>query len=270
MQVGGSFSEWGACRRNEWLMVAMRQVFFGMFPLCLGLVLSSRPAHYQAQTVPAQSGTIHGVVKSGTMPIPGAAVSISSGTSTEKITIWTDVDGSYSASMPHGSYTVSVQMAAFADGKQEVAVDAAHRNETVNFELTLRSRTRRGGSESRPTAGGVLGPRGFRSLSIAQNGTGQEGNSDSLNEGVPSGMPVPGIAPDSATESVAVSGSTSNPFPSFNADDFQQRGSDARKSGGGFGGPGGLGGSLGGGGGGGGKGFGRRGFDINHPHGSMY
>jgi hypothetical protein len=55
--------------------------------------------------VQTQSETIHGIVKSGSMPIPGAAPSISSGTcgiSTEKITIGIDVDGSYSGSMPHG------------------------------------------------------------------------------------------------------------------------------------------------------------------------
>jgi hypothetical protein len=48
---------------------------------------------------------MHGIVKSGNMPIPGAAPSISSGScgiSTEKITIWIDVDGSYSGSMTHG------------------------------------------------------------------------------------------------------------------------------------------------------------------------
>jgi hypothetical protein len=208
------------------------------------------------------------------MPIPGAAVSISAASSSEKISTWTDVDGSYTASIPaYGSYTVRVQMAAFANGSQEIVIDASHQNVVANFELILLSRSRQSVPESRRATGAAApGPRGFQSLSLAQNGTGQEASGDAVTEVVPTGMPVPGIAPDSATESVAVSGSTSNPFTSFNSDDFQQHGNDARQSGGGFGGPGGFGAGPGGagGGGGGGRGFGRRGFDINHPHGSIY
>ena len=100
-----------------------------------------------------------------------------------------------------------------------------------------------------------------------------------MSDVAPSGMPVPGIAPSSATESVAVSGNTSNSFNAMSADQLQQRFDDARQQGvgfgggGGFGGPGGgPGGGRGGGGfgGGGPMGFGRRGFDINRPHGSLY
>ncbi len=36
-------------------------------------------------------------------------------------------------------------------------------------------------------------------------------------------MPVPGIPPDTATESVAVSGNTSNPMGQLNGDEFRQR-----------------------------------------------
>src|SRR6266436_6192251 len=161
-------------------MVAKRQLAFRIFPPCLLLLLSLRPAQSQRQAVELPGGTIHGIVKSGNMPIPGAAVSISSssGSSTEKISTWTDVDGSYSRSMPYGSYTVSVQMAAFASGKEAVTIDASHPNAVLNFELTLLSRTRLAGAGSQRAAGGGTGPRGFQSLSLAQNGSNQEGNSD--------------------------------------------------------------------------------------------
>src|SRR5271157_2232418 len=49
----------------------------------------------ESEPKPPQARTIHGVVKSGNMPIPGAAVSISLGSSPEKIFAWTEVDGSY-------------------------------------------------------------------------------------------------------------------------------------------------------------------------------
>ena len=236
---------------------------------------------------PATGGrSIHGVVKSGNMPIPGAGVSAADVATQKQVTAWTDVDGSYLLRVPDdGHYTLRVQMAAFAAGTQDVTLDATHPDVQANFELVLLSRVRQarsnearnGGDEQqrRASAGG----RGFQSLSLAQSGAGQDAGGSSLSDVVPSGMPVPGIAPDSATESVAVSGNTSNSFNSMSADEMQQRFNDARQQGGGFGDGGGLGGAGGGRGGGGFGGggfgggamvFGRRGFDINRPHGSVY
>ena len=102
----------------------------GLVLLCLLFVLTLfsglNPARCQTQpTEPhaiqpqtsQQAGTIHGIVKSGTMPIPGAAVGISAGSLSEIISTWTDVDGSFSTTVPsYGSYTVRVQMVAFAVG----------------------------------------------------------------------------------------------------------------------------------------------------------
>jgi trimeric autotransporter adhesin len=228
----------------------------------------------QGQTAATQppGGTIHGIVKSGNMPIPGAAVSISRRSSTDRISTWTDVDGSYSAAGPYGSYSVRVEMAAFAGSTQEVAIDAAHPNVQANFELILLSRARQNAPGPQRANGGAGGTREFQQLSLTANGLGQESSGEASNDVVPPGMPVPGIAPDSATESVAVSGETSNPLTSFNREDFQQRADQNGPPGGSFGGPGGAGRGFGGGfGGGGGRGaFGRRGFDINQPHGSIY
>ncbi len=56
----------------------------------------------------------------------------------QKIAIWTDVDGIYSAAVPsYGSYTVRVEMIAFANSTQQVVIDATHQNVPANFELTL-------------------------------------------------------------------------------------------------------------------------------------
>jgi hypothetical protein len=220
----------------------------------------------------AAARAIHGVVKSGNMPIPGAGVSAENAATKEQLNTWTDVDGSYSLRIPaDGRYTVRVQMAAFSASTQQVVLDEAHPDVQANFELILLSRAHEAASKSdqrQANAGG----RGFQSLSVFQSGAGQDAASGSMSDVVPSGMPVPGIAPDSATESVAVSGNTSNSFNAMSADEMQQRFNDARQQGGGFGG-GGFGGPGGGGFGGGGfggGGFGRRGFDINRPHGSLY
>ncbi len=214
--------------------------------------------------------TIHGVVKSGNMPIPGATVSAVNATTKEEINTWTDVDGSYRLQLPaDGRYIVRVQMAAFAEGTQEALLDAAHADAQLNFELVLQSRAREAVSEQRQAN---AGRRQFQNLSVAQSG-GQETTVGSMSDIVPSGMPVPGIAPDSATESLAVSGNTANSFNAMSADEMQQRFNDARQQGGGFGGggfggPGGAG--FGGGRGGGAMIFGRRGFDSSRPHGSLY
>ncbi|HET6177073.1 MAG TPA: TonB-dependent receptor [Candidatus Sulfotelmatobacter sp.] len=232
----------------------------------------------QAQPSPAQDGTIHGIVKSGNMPIPGASVSISVGSSSEKISTWTDVDGSYSAPVPSsGSYTVRVQMVAFANSTQQVVIDATHQTVQANFELILLSRSKEAPPQPRRPGGPATAQRGFQNLSITPSLNGQDAGSNPMNDVVPSGMPVPGVDPSSATESIAVSGNASSPFNSMSGDELQQRINDARQPGGGFGGGGGtgaFGGPVGGfGGGGSGRPMtivGRRGFDINHPHGSIY
>jgi trimeric autotransporter adhesin len=216
---------------------------------------------------------IHGIVKSGNMPIPGAGVSASNAATKEQINTWTDVDGSFRLRIPaDGHYTVRVQMAAFAGSTQDVVLDAAHPDVQVNVELILQSRAREARTEQRQANAGTgpgAGGRGFQNLSVFQTGTGQDASSGSMSDSA-SGMPVPGISPDTATESVAVSGNTSNSFNTMSADEMQQRFNDARQQGGGFGGGGGGGAGGFGGGGFGGGGFGRRGFDINRPHGSVY
>ena len=256
----------GAKRKLSFSLVL--QFFFGFYVIRLPAHLLWAQATVQTPTTAGR--TIHGIVKSGNMPIPGAGVTATDSATKMQIDTSTDVDGSYSLRISaDGHYTVRVQMSAFAADTHEVILDASHQDAQANFELILLSRAREARNEQRqasPASG-----RGFQSLSVFQNTTGQEATNGSMSEVAPSGMPVPGIAPDLATESVAVSGNTSNSFNTMSADDMQQRFNDARQQGGGFGGGGfgGPGGGFGGGGFGGG-GFGRRGFDINRPHGSVY
>jgi len=81
----------------------------------------------QTATSATAARTIHGVVKSGNMPIPGSTISASNASTKEQINTWTDVDGSYRLQIPaDGRYTVRVQMAAFAVGTQEAVLNAGH------------------------------------------------------------------------------------------------------------------------------------------------
>src|SRR5580698_1593168 len=231
------------------------------------------PQLLRGQAVPPAIGVriIHGIVKSGNMPIPGAGVSATNTATKEQVNTSTDVDGSYSLRVPtDGHYSVRVQMAAFSASAREVELDAGHPDVLTNFELILLSLAHEVPNEPQRQAN--AGRRGFQNLSVFQSEAGQDTGGSSMADIAPSGMPVPGAAQNGATESVAVSGNTTNSFNAMSADEMQQRFNDARQQGGGFGG-GGFGGPGGGGFGGGGfggGGFGRRGFDINRPHGSLY
>jgi uncharacterized membrane protein YgcG len=211
------------------------------------------------------------------MPLPGATVTAANTLTGQKVTTSTDVDGSYSVQVPSdGRYVVRAQMAAFAPVTQEVRVNDANRNLEANLELILLSRVPKTepANPTAPAQAATAAGRGFQNLTLEQSAEGRELNGNGASDIVPQGMPVPGIAPDSATESVAISGNSSSPFATMSSAEMQQRFNDARQQGGGFGG-GGFGGPGGFGGGGGGFGggaalFGRRGFDINKPHGSIY
>src|SRR5215469_13776834 len=272
--------------RRKWLMVIARELVFRSMFLGLSLSVTHRvycqnqaiqlqapqPSPTQKEAITPVAATIRGIVKSGNVPIPGAAVTISIASSSDTISLWTDVDGSYSAAIPrYGKYTVRVQMAAFANSSQEIVVDPAHQDVRTNFELTLLSRTHNRAPQLSGPIGQASARRGFQSLSGVQGPIGQDATAPS-NDVVPPGMPVPGLDPNSATESIAVSGNATNSFNQMSSDELQERINDARQQGGGFG-SGGFAGPGGFGGGGGGRPMtivGRRGFDLNHPHGSIY
>ena len=226
------------------------------------------------------------------MPLPGVTVTAMNTLTGQKATAWTDVDGTYSLQVPaDGRYVVRAQMAAFAPLTHEAVINStAGRDARVDLEMVLLSRAQQAAPTQAQTqlqrqiasaleGNNAAAGRGFQSLSLLQS-EGSEGvNTAGADQIVPSGMPVPGMSSESATESVAFSGNSSNPMGNMSGDEFRQRIMDARDQmggfgagGGGFGGPGG---GLGGGGfGGGGGGIflagARSRFDINRPHGSIY
>ncbi len=242
----------------------------------------------QTGSAVAPNFVIAGVVKSGNSPLPGATVTVVNQSTGEKVVTWSDIDGSYGIQVSAaGRYAVSAEMAAFAPSMREVEVsDSPARTDLT---MVLASRAQQAArSVQRQTM--ASGSRGFQSLAVLQ---GEAAAGSSINnpgdQVVPQGMPIPGIAPDAATESIAVSGNASGAgLFGMNSDEMQQRMREAREQQGGgglgggqAGGPGGgggglfLGGGPGGGPGGGGGGAvifggGRGRFDINRPHGSIY
>ncbi len=251
-----------------------------------------------AQDVPsAQTFSISGVVKSGNSLIPGATVTASNSATGEKTATSTDINGAYTLPVgAPGKYQVRIEMPAFAPGTREVVLEGP--TGRADLELTLQSRTQQAArAEQRPAA--ARANRGFQSLAVMQGMVATEAAGGGADQIVPSGMPVPGVAADAATESVSISGNTSGVgMFGMSTDELDQRLREGREQQGGFGGgqagpgavylggpgggsPGGglqgggpPGGGFGGFGGGGGRGgpmiLGRGKFDLNRPHGSVY
>src|SRR5208283_3101290 len=136
----------------------------------------------QAAAPAAAARTIHGVVKSANMPIPGAGVSAVNAATKEQVNTSTDLDGSYWLRISADEhYTVRVQMAAFAPGAQEVVLDATHPDVQANFELMLLSRAREARTDNNNSNNkdqqqrrANVGGRGFQSLSVFQSEAGQD------------------------------------------------------------------------------------------------
>jgi hypothetical protein len=270
-------------------VVALRRI-------ALLLLVATTSLAQEGPAAPAFS--ITGNVKSGNTPIPGATVTATNSSTQEKATTSTDTNGVYTLQVAQGKYVLRVEMAAFATGTREVVLGEP--STRADLELTLLSRTQQAARpQQRPTAAGTS--RGFQSLAVMQGLAGADAGSGSgADQIVPSGMPVPGIAPDVATESVSFSGSNSGVgMFGMSTDELDQRMREGREQGGfggggpgggepgaagpGAGGPGGgggggagFGGGFGGFGGGGGRGGsmvlggGRGRYDVNRPHGSVY
>jgi trimeric autotransporter adhesin len=252
-------------------------------------------------TPPSQSLSISGVVKSGSSLIPGATVTARNSSTGEKTATTTDINGAFTLAVSgSGKYEIRVEMPAFTPGTREVVLEGA--SGRADVELTLLSRTQQAArAQQRPVT--ARANRGFQSLSVMQGMEAAETSSNGTDQIVPSGMPVPGVAADAATESVSFSGNTSGiGMFGMSTDELDQRMREGREQGGFGGGPGGPvggpgmsapggggpgggtgGGGLSGGGFGGFGGFGGGGgrdgpmvlgrggrFDINRPRGSAY
>ena len=86
-------------------------------------------------------GTLHGVVKSGTNPLPGVTVTAQNTLTGKRYSTTTDITGAWQMNIPqNGRYVIRTQFAAFAQGSQEAVLNAASHDQTVNFELILASR----------------------------------------------------------------------------------------------------------------------------------
>src|SRR5579872_1746072 len=229
---------------------------------------STQAVPVTTQAAPTQpAGTIHGVIKSGNTPLPGATVTATNTLTGQKVTAWTNVDGTFSLEVPsNGRYVVRSQMAAFAPSTQEVLINATNHEVTVTLEPVLQSRAQEAAQAAQKQAA-ALG-RGFQTLSVLQSASSADLAANGGGDIVPQGIAIPGLSTSGATESVSVSGNNTSPFATMSSDEMRTRFNEARQENGG--GIGGFGGGFGGGRGGGPGAIFGRGFNFNQPHGSIY
>jgi len=265
------------------------------------------PAAEALPPAPAAGGKLHGVVKSGAIPLPGVTVTAQNTLTGKRYQTTTDINGAWALTIPqNGRYVVRTQFAAFAQGSQEALLNAASRDQTMTFNLMLASRAalleqQQDRQEGQPLPAAALqaiqqlaasGAQNLSLLSALNADTESQAGSGGAGSGA-AGAALPSIAgnTDFSGDSVAISGQTGQVSPLAGMDMDRIR--DAMETlraqtggqpgglfgaggfgGGGFGG-GGPGGGFGGGGGPGGGGFGGgrgnfRGFNPSQPHGALF
>ena len=255
----------------------------------LAIASCASSAFPQNTTVTAQGGVIHGIVKSGSQLLPGVTITAANTLTGQKTSTSSDIDGTYVLRVSsNGRYVVRAQMAAFAPVTQEVRITPGLTTVQADLDLVLLSRAPKQPTEQQVAAamgipagaGSTGGQSGFQSMALMQ-GDGADGWQTGADQSNAGAAAVPGMSDTGATESVSVSGNTSNPFGSMSSAEMQQRFEEMRQQygrgmpggvGGGFGSA--FGGGFGGFGGGpfilGGGGRGRGRFNSNQPHGSVY
>ncbi|MGO9432937.1 MAG: TonB-dependent receptor domain-containing protein [Terracidiphilus sp.] len=270
---------------------------------------SGSTATVTAQGAPDQAitgGKLHGVIKSGSIPLPGVTVTAQNTLTGKRYSTTSDITGAWLLTIPqNGRYVIRTQFAAFAQGAQEAVLNAANHDQTVNFTLMLASRAaqqeqqQEGQSTQVAQAIRQLAGSGAQSLSLV-NALASDTETQASVTGA-SGAALPSVAGNSdfSDESVAISGQAGAVSPlagvdmdrlrdameTFRAQNPGQEGNLAGAAaglfgggpggfgGGGFGGPGGFGGGGFGGGRGGFGGGGRgnfRGFNPGQPHGAIF
>jgi hypothetical protein len=257
---------------------------------------SSAPAPDSIPPAVVTGGTLHGLVKSGSTPLPGVTVTAQNTLTGKRFSTTTDINGGWSLHLAqNGRYVIRTQFAAFAQGSQEAVLNAASHDQTVNFELLLASRAaaqeqkQEQSTDQAAQAIRQLAATGVQNLSLISalaEGTDTQAGTVSLSGS--SGAALPSIAGNSdfSGDSVAISGQsgTVSPLAGMDMDRVRDAMETARTlagvqggnfagpggglfGGGGFGGPGGM---MGGPGGPGGARGNFRGFKPGQPHGAIF
>ena len=184
------------------------------------------------------SGTIHGVVKSGSQPLPGVTVTAANTLTGQKVSTSSDLDGSYTLQVPVNR---TLRGPRANGGIRRKHAGRPHQRELLPtaggywnwfYSPVLQSKRHRRSSPLQwgflPVADGAGegNQRGFQSMSVMQSDA-----TDNWQGGVRSNgnSALPGMSDTAATESVSVAGNTSNPFGNMSSTEMQQRFQEMRQ-----------------------------------------
>lgn len=158
-------------------------------------------------------GRLHGVVKSGNIPLPGVTVTAQNTLTGKRYSTTTDITGAWALTIPqNGRYVIRAQFAAFAQGSQEALLNTTNHDQTANFELILASRAAQREQQQNAQSAQVsqairqFAGTGAQSLSLLNSVTGD--TETQAGAAGASGAALPSIANNSdfSGESVAISG----------------------------------------------------------------
>src|ERR1700739_4881899 len=182
------------------------------------------PVPTQPLRLPAASavvgGTIHGSVKSGTIPLPGVSITATNTLTGKKDSTATSATGVYSMAIPqNGRYVVRAELAAFAASTQEALLNATGHDRQVDFTLLLASRAEQQEQREEQTQAGAgtqtrqYSGRGAQSLSL--NGAAADLIAAASGGDAGGGAQLPSLAgnTDFSNESVRGSGHTGYTSP---------------------------------------------------------
>jgi len=263
----------------------------------VGQTPSTQDPSAEAAQPAATSFEITGTVRAGKTPLPGVTVTAANTLTGKKFSVATAANGAYTfTGLPRGRYALRVEFMGFATQTQEVTLKPETPAGKFDAEMILASRQQEQQGEGALAAAAIAAAgRGFQSLAVQNTlgalsgdagGGGAAGTNGAASGGDISTLPMNGAGPDSATESVSISGAQgrTQDFGGGNEEDIEQRIQEFREraqreglipGGQGGGGPGGGPGGSGGMGGPGGPAaimIGRmsRNFNVNQPHGFLY
>jgi trimeric autotransporter adhesin len=187
----------------------------------------SQPDAIQSSAPVVTGGDIHGIVKAGNTPLPGATITAANTLTGKKISTSTGIDGIYSLHLAsNGRYVIRAEMPAFAAATSEALINATNRDAKVDLNLMLASRAAAAAQQQQGAIqqlAQALGNRGFQSLAVNGSdmsslansvaGGGEAnlngnmgGNGNTPDSTTLANAGLPSIGTEGATESVSVSG----------------------------------------------------------------
>jgi hypothetical protein len=193
-------------------------------------------------------GEITGLVKSGTVPLPGVTVSAANTLTGKKYITSTDPDGTFRIAVgAKGRYVVRAEFSAFASVTEEIVINEQNRSGKADLTMVLLSRAQKQANEVQEQQRRQIGQQvasagarpGMQQLALSSGGGEGADNagmpvSNNITSLASAGLPNAGLAMEGGNESVAVSGAMGRTEQNlFDPGEMQDRIADLREQQGG-------------------------------------